>query len=933
MSISSALFAGVSGLNTLGNSVAVIGDNIANVNTIGFKSSRSTFETVLAQTISGASGTSQVGRGVALSAVDPNFSQGSFESTSEPTDMAIGGKGFFMVRSEETGLYYTRAGHFRFDEEGYLVNPADLRVQGWVLDPDSPEPRGAITDIQINATSSSPNATSEIDIAANLDSASEILETGATVSSDANTTQGFVFDDSASIPNDDITFVEGATPAITASIINDGGLEAGRVYTGSEVATALQRAMNNVGAANTYTVSYNSSTNNFNIAHDNTLACVLQTTASGSTINKVLGYNTTGTTAIAAAGTDALASREYYISETVNDSFAITVDSNPITGAPVVVRIDEGNYTGDALEREMEENINSSLAGEGETVTVDVRYDESNPLNRVFRITSSSRGTGSSIDLDPGTNNFLVTINISEYDEITEGTGFSTGGFTQSHDPVRSGFYLTTDIGFENHIVDINGTNYDLISSPVTLDPAGNPWLQSNVVATGDRVAAALEDCLLQEYTAAVGDITVTYDDNTDSFTVRNVNVAGGITLNWSNSNAADVLGFDTTSNDTLAQGSSTVSDNARAFNIVNNPTGNNLIELSIDGNEFTGASIVVTVPPGVYTGQTLANAIETAINTEFATQGESGRVDVTYSDINGEFRIESRELGSESSVQIGSGTAGVYSLIDDMLNINDYTVNYGSGFQVDEPDDTANYSTSLSVYDSLGNQHTLSIYFRKGTETENTATWEWFAYVPEGDTASGEAEVQARGILSFTNAGVLLSQSEVEYLTDSGGFDFGGGAVAGQEIDIDFGFISGTNVTTQFRAPSSTIYQTQDGYGSGFLQGVAVDPDGVITGNYSNGQVLFLARVSLANFTNPWGLSREGGNNFAETRASGQPITTTPGSSGTGNISPNSLEQSNVDLSREFVAMIIQQRGFQANSRIITTTDSMLQELINLKR
>jgi flagellar hook protein FlgE len=106
-----------------------------------------------------------------------------------------------------------------------------------------------------------------------------------------------------------------------------------------------------------------------------------------------------------------------------------------------------------------------------------------------------------------------------------------------------------------------------------------------------------------------------------------------------------------------------------------------------------------------------------------------------------------------------------------------------------------------------------------------------------------------------------------------------------------------------------------------------------VVSGHYSNGQVLFLARVALANFINPWGLSREGGNLWSETRESGQPLTGTPGSAGLGKIAPNSLEQSNVDLSREFVDMIIQQRGFQANSRVITTTDTMLAELINLKR
>ena len=129
MSISGAMFAGVSGLTTIGSSLAVIGDNIANVNTIGFKSSRSTFETMLAENITGASGTSQVGRGVAMSAVDEVFIQGSFETTGEPTDMAIGGDGFFMVRSPETGMYYTRAGHFKFNEDGYLVKEKNLTLK------------------------------------------------------------------------------------------------------------------------------------------------------------------------------------------------------------------------------------------------------------------------------------------------------------------------------------------------------------------------------------------------------------------------------------------------------------------------------------------------------------------------------------------------------------------------------------------------------------------------------------------------------------------------------------------------------------------------------------------------------------------------------------------------------------------------------------
>ena len=138
---------------------------------------------------------------------------------------------------------------------------------------------------------------------------------------------------------------------------------------------------------------------------------------------------------------------------------------------------------------------------------------------------------------------------------------------------------------------------------------------------------------------------------------------------------------------------------------------------------------------------------------------------------------------------------------------------------------------------------------------------------------------------------------------------------------------------TSQYSSASTTIFQSADGYGAGDLQSVSVDTDGVITGQYSNGQVIPLYRVALAKFQNNDGLFKAGGNLYRETRLSGDPITGKPGSNGTGNISANSLEQSNIDIAQEFVKMITTQRGFQANSKIITTTDQMLSELINLKR
>ena len=138
---------------------------------------------------------------------------------------------------------------------------------------------------------------------------------------------------------------------------------------------------------------------------------------------------------------------------------------------------------------------------------------------------------------------------------------------------------------------------------------------------------------------------------------------------------------------------------------------------------------------------------------------------------------------------------------------------------------------------------------------------------------------------------------------------------------------------TTNYSTGSTTIFQAQDGYTAGFLQNISVDRDGVITGRYSNGQVLQLFAVTLATFNNNYALYREGGNLFSETRSSGPPITGLANTGGKGSIASNSLEQSNVDLATEFVKMISTEKGFQANSKTITTVDQMLTTLIQLKR
>ncbi len=179
MSLTSSLFSGISGLSTLGNSLQIIGDNIANVNTIGFKASMFTFQDRLSQATATQSGTSQIGRGTALSDITSSFVQGSFESTGNTTDLAIGGDGFFVVK-EAAGqsLFYTRAGNFRFNKAGYLVNPEGYKVQGWSLDANGDD-EGSVGDILLSSFTSAPSASTKVTMITNLDADASNNTTGS----------------------------------------------------------------------------------------------------------------------------------------------------------------------------------------------------------------------------------------------------------------------------------------------------------------------------------------------------------------------------------------------------------------------------------------------------------------------------------------------------------------------------------------------------------------------------------------------------------------------------------------------------------------------------------------------------------------------------------------------------------------------------------
>ena len=259
---------------------------------------------------------------------------------------------------------------------------------------------------------------------------------------------------------------------------------------------------------------------------------------------------------------------------------------------------------------------------------------------------------------------------------------------------------------------------------------------------------------------------------------------------------------------------------------------------------------------------------------------------------------------------------------------------------------------TDFDVFDSFGNPHKLQISFTRDPLVANRWRAEALvnpnAEIPTNtDVAGGIAAEPNVFYLDFDNLGSIESvlDSDLTLLGDEGDLivplafdvpesDLVAGAAFRQTINLQLGTIGDYKKSiTQQAELSSTKIIAQDGYTLGYLDGFKIDQSGVVTGVYSNGANRELGQVALASFTNPGGLEKEGENTYVVSNNSGDANIDASGIAGKGKIIAGALEMSNVDLADQFTDMIVTQRGFQANSRSITTSDQMLQELLSLKR
>ncbi len=382
-------------------------------------------------------------------------------------------------------------------------------------------------------------------------------------------------------------------------------------------------------------------------------------------------------------------------------------------------------------------------------------------------------------------------------------------------------------------------------------------------------------------------------------------NIANADTVGFKNSQAefADVYasGAVNLNASTAGEGVRLVAA-AQQFNQGNINTTSSALDLAISGNGF----FTLNGPTGnVYTR-----------NGEFSEDANGNVVSTTGEDLqvypplaNGGFNtgaLQTLNLNTAQSAPVATTTGAV------ILNLpSNATVPTQAPFNPTNPN-TYTQSTSTTVYDSLGNSYPATFYF-----TQTAVPGQWTVNMTVNGTQVGGAQN-----LTFSNTGIVTAPA-------GGGLTFAGfnppdGA---QAMTMAFNLGQSTQYGTQFGVTSIT----QNGYTTGQLSTVSIDPTGIVSAVYTNGRSTQLGQLAIANFPNPQGLQQLGNTNWAQTFASGTVVQGTAGSAGFGSIQSSALESSNVDLTTELVNMITEQRAFQANAQVITTADQMSQTVISI--
>lgn len=898
--MNASLYTGVLGLQHHQLRMDVIGNNIANINTFGFKRGRATFADMLSRTYIGAAAPRsgrggvnplQVGMGVRTISVTNIMTQGQLEMTGRLTDVAIEGNGWFILQDQSGDTVYTRDGAFGLDREGGLVNANGWYIQGWdrveveddhsfTIDTTRP-----VDQIQFQyGQKMEAQATSVVGLKCNLD-------------------------------------------AETRSLIADGIDPREGYATRNDLLVDLYDAVTSTGEQYSPT--------HLGLREGDWIEIRVQVQDPGTSDMALTPIETAVYGYLQVTNDTDMGDLESSISNVLEQ-----MDVYGTQNAQAVFNEDEGRF----------EIYNYDTSGQNDDLQIEVRLEavsgsairegyilreSTYPTITGTRLYLGSGGPGMESDEVVGWADYQTGQVELDYGNII-GTPQVYGQLIQSY---LTDTYALADAGVFGANIGISlgvwtgyteGGTVRHILGTQTLTVDGNVWRE--VGATTGFTGAANEYIL----SAGAGSTPVVV------FSSVAMAPASGASMVFQfrpNSTALNLLSSGT------------------AYTL-NTTTG--LVTLNWDNSaataELSGAVAytgTVRVTANYTTEDRAMSAPASMMNSRWADFAQE-RTSVALGG-SGKDRTDFNNMFTGSA---GTGLIGAGNWIDNQTTGS--TAPYNTSYRLGS---AYVYRTSVTTFDSIGDDHELQFIFThvgsnydidQSKRYENR--WYWRAELPYSDVFgfdsmddinSTNVTTRLNGQLEFDENGLIqgdllsgndgpiefdpspiglngVSTRAIETVSITADFD-------GDDVDVENGILR--EGITQMASPSTTHVFEQNGWEMGILETFSIDMHGIFEGRYSNNVVKPIAQIALAMFPNEEGLFKEGDNTFSLSANSGlasvQPATV----GARGYVVGGSLEQSNVDITVEFTNMIITERGFQANSRIITTSDEMLTEVLNLKR
>lgn len=816
-----SLWAGVSGLQAHQYAMDVEGNNIANVNTFGFKYSRADFSTLMSQTSKiatapdgdlGGKNPMQVGLGAGVNSTTRIHSQGNIQTTDKNTDLAINGDGFFIVSNDGgTTQFFTRAGDFKTDAVGNFVDNNGYTVQGWNYNQETGQidSSKSVEDIVIPPGMSMPAKESTIvKLTANLDSGNSL---GSNASAKRpiyalDSTHGGRADIGKPIDENDRGHTEFYTTSKSGAQVTEKGVDMGVVFNSQGEGLNLRDGQG-------IWVSYADAKHTSNVQLDQELPADRAQWAQNTNYT-FWGFNDNGTP------------RPARLDITIN---GVTIQAEGV-GKDVFLNA-----------------INAKTAETGVVASI---VD-----GKITFTNDNSTGTTEK------SKNLNITINAGN----TAGTQVRTNGNPQQGDL--------------NQAITTNGNN-----------ATRRAWLGTSTGAHDGVLKENVQVVTAHEYIYSKNGVDIGTNPNPNADTAQNANMP--------------------------------------------NPTGRRTFHTTEDLRELMqrdarwavdydgDGAIENYVNGGTQVGEDSNAAVEVVVEKDgrFKITNPTGGKDMT-------FKVTGYSNEAEKIATNDKFTA-IFSALDGNFNA-------GNNEKFSQDMYLSAHTASIEIFDSLGTRHELTVQFAKETKTaDGGAEWSIIISVPEpaeinfsGDGAPGNIVV---GNLKFGNDGSLQS-----YTPNVINFTGNNGSRPNQVVKLDFGTTGAFDGLTSYDKDSATTKQETDGYTGGNLKPDALrtDENGYVYGEFTNGKTLALAKVALASFPNNMGLEEMGNNLFKATANSGTPTIGHAGEGGRGGLKSSAIEMSNVDLSRSLTQLIVIQRGYQASSKTITTSDQLLNTLLQLKQ